>query len=335
MPTRTEVGGLGESPDVVSFVPVLDDAQPTQNRYGLCVPALSICKRSVREPLVHFLLIGLALFVVYAFVNRGQSGNVNHQIVISLDDVRQLDISFVSQWRRQPTQEEFTGLIEGFIRQEILYREGLAMGLDRDDTIVKRRMAQKMEFLSEDVASAHEPSTQELQDWYAKNSQKFALPDRATFRHLFFSFDRRGQRALTDAAAALDKIAGKSEDSPAAVALADPFMFQDYYGDRGPDQLAKEFGPSFALGLFQSRPGSWQGPIESGYGWHLVWIESITPGRVPAFEEVEPDVKTAWLADQKAIEWRKAYEKMRAKYEVVAPQLPAESESKPAPQLAP
>lgn len=330
MPTRTEIGDLGESPNVISFAPVLDDAQPTQNRYGLRVRILNTCKRALREPLVHFLLIGLALFVVYALLNRGQSGNVNHQIVISLDDVRQLDISFVSQWHRQPTQEEFTGLIEGFIRQEILYREGLAMGLDRDDTIVKRRMAQKMEFLSEDVTAAHEPSTQELQNWYAKNSQKFALPDRATFRHLFFSFDRRGQRAQSDAAAAFEKIARQPEDSPAAVALADPFMFQDYYGDRGPDQLAKEFGPSFALGLFQLKPGSWQGPIESGYGWHLVWIESVVPGRVPAFEEVEPDVKTAWLAAQKADAWRKAYAEMRAKYEVVVPQPPAETaESKP------
>jgi peptidyl-prolyl cis-trans isomerase C len=325
MPIPTEVEGISESPELISSVPALGDAQPTQNQYGLRLRILNFCKRALREPLVHFLLIGLALFAVYAFVNRGQSGNVNHQIVISLDDVRQLDISFVSQWHRQPTQEEFTGLIEGFIRQEILYREGLAMGLDRDDTIVKRRMAQKMEFLSEDVASAHEPSTQELQDWYAKNSQKFALPDRATFRHLFFSFDRRGQRAQSDAAAALDKIAGKKEDSPAAVALADPFLFQDYYGDRGPDQLAKEFGPSFALGLFQLKPGSWQGPIESGYGWHLVWIESIVAGRIPAFEEVEPDVKTAWLADQKAIAWREAYAAMRAKYEVVVPQPPAET----------
>jgi peptidyl-prolyl cis-trans isomerase C len=329
MPTRTEIEGLNESPDAISSVTVLHDAQPTPKTSGLRVHFLGTCKRALHEPLVHFLLIGLALFVVYAFVNRGQSANVNHQIVISLDDVRQLDISFVSQWHRQPTQEEFTGLIEGFIRQEILYREGLAMGLDKDDTIVKRRMAQKMEFLSEDVASAHEPSAQELKDWYAKNSQKFALPDRATFRHLFFSFDRRGQRAQSDAAAALEKIAGNPEDSRTAVALADPFMFQDYYGDRGPDQLAKEFGPSFALGLFQLKPGSWQGPIESGYGWHLVWIESIVPGRIPAFEEVEPDVKTAWLADQKVIAWHDAYAAMRAKYEVIVPQPPAEtSESK-------
>jgi peptidyl-prolyl cis-trans isomerase C len=317
-----------------STTSVIEETQPAAERLGLH-RHLGILRKVIGEPLVHFLLIGLVLFGVYAWMQRGRTSNGNYQVILTLDDLRQLDISFVSQWHRQPTQEEFTGLVEGFIRQEILYREGLAMGLDKDDTIVKRRMAQKMEFLSEDVAASHEPATEELQTWYGKNSQKFALADRATFRHLFFGFDRRGQNAQSDALSALTKLAAKPEDSPVGKQLADPFMFQDYYGDRAPDQLAKEFGPAFAVGLYKLKPGSWQGPIESGYGWHLVWVESITPGRVPAFEEVEPDVKTAWLADQKAIEWRKAYEKMRAKYEVVAPQPAAEPESKPAPQLAP
>jgi peptidyl-prolyl cis-trans isomerase C len=303
----------------------MQEAQPRVERPGLRSYFIGTLRKAFREPLVHFLLIGLALFALYAWIERGRATNGNYQIVLTLDDLKQLDISFVSQWQRQPTQEEFGGLVESLIRQEVLYREGLAMGLDKDDTIVKRRMAQKMEFLSEDVASAHEPSTDELKAWYANNSQKFALADRATFRHLFFGFDRRGQRAQADAEQALRKIADQPEDSRTAAALADPFMFQDYYGDRAPDQLAKEFGPTFAQGLYNLKPGSWQGPIESGYGWHLVWIESITPGRVPAFEEVEPDVKTAWLADQKAIEWQKAYARMRAKYEVVAPQPPAEA----------
>jgi peptidyl-prolyl cis-trans isomerase C len=319
-----------------STTSVVQETQPAAERPGLRSHFFGILRKAIREPLFHFLLIGLTLFGLYAWIERGRTNNGNYQIILTLDDLRQLDISFVSQWHRQPTKEEFSGLVEGFIRQEILYREGLAMGLDKDDTIVKRRMAQKMEFLSEDVASAHEPSTDELKAWYANNSQKFALADRATFRHLFFGFDRRGQNAQADALAALNKIAGKPEDIPLGKKLADPFMFQDYYGDRAPDQLAKEFGPAFAIGLYKSRPKMWQGPIESGYGWHLVWIESITPGRIPAFEEVEPDVKTAWLADQKAIEWQKAYAKMREKYEVVAPQPPPEAtQPKAGPALAP
>jgi hypothetical protein len=224
--------------------------------------------------------------------------------------------------------------VENKVQEEVLYREALAMGLDKDDTIVKRRMAQKMQFLAEDVAAAHEPTTDELKTWFEKNVDKFALPSRATFRHLYFSFDRRGQRTHDDAVAALAKIAGQPEDSKFAASLADPFMFQDYYGDRAPEQLAKEFGPTFALSVFQLQPGSWQGPIESGYGWHLVWIESIVPGHISDFEEVEPDVKTAWLADQKEQAWRKAYESMRAKYMVLLP-APPDKESVRAPTPPP
>ncbi len=243
----------------------------------------------MREPLLHFLLIGLALFVVYSWMHRGQGGiESSHEIALSFDDLRTMDLYFESQWHRQPTGEEFNAMVENKIQEEILYREGLAMGLDKDDTIVKRRMAQKLQFLAEDVASAHEPSTEELQAWFAKNSEKFALPSRATFRHLFFSFDKRGQNAEGDAAAALMKLSDQPESTPLAVALADPFMFKDYYADQTPAELAKEFGPTFGLGVFKLKPRSWQGPIESGFGWHLVFIDSIIPGRIPVFEEIEP-----------------------------------------------
>src|SRR5262245_4040763 len=288
-------------------------------------------RRWLREPLLHFLVLGVALFAVDGYVHRGRGGvDSSKDIALTLDDLRQLDIYFESQWRRPPTAEEFKGLVENKIQEEVLYREALAMGLDKDDTIVKRRMAQKMQFLAEDVAAAHEPTTEELKTWFAKNSEKFALPSRATFRHLYFSFDRRGQHARDDAAAALGKLAGEPEDSKLASSLADPFMFQDYYGDRTPGELAKEFGPTFAQGLFSTKPGTWRGPIESGYGWHLVWIESITPGRIPDFEEVEPDVKTGWLREQKEKAWRKAYDAMRAKYTVLFP-APSDPQSNPAP----
>jgi peptidyl-prolyl cis-trans isomerase C len=112
-------------------------------------------------------------------------------------------------------------------------------------------------------------------------------------------------------------------NSPLAESLADPFMFQDYYADRTPQAIAREFGPEFALAVANLAPGSWQGPLKSGYGWHLVFVDTVIPGRVPAFEEVEQDVKTAWLGEQKAEAWREAYEAMRAKYTVLLP-VPAD-----------
>jgi peptidyl-prolyl cis-trans isomerase C len=299
-----------------------------------------VVRHWLREPLVHFLLIGLLLFVASGARNHSSHPGSN-RIELTVDDVRQLQMGFAAQWERQPTSQELSGLIESRIRDEILYREALALGLDKDDNIVKRRMAQKMEFLSEDVANAHEPNTAELRAWYEKNGERFAQPSRATFRHLYFSPDRRrGQRAYADAVQALSKIVGQPQDSKTAAALADRFMFQDYYGDRSPEQLAKEFGPQFAQSIFKLKPGSWQGPIESGYGWHLVFVESFTTGRIPAFEEVEPDVKTAWLSDQRAEEWRKAYATMRAKYQVALPAPAASDEPRvasapPAKMVAP
>lgn len=278
--------------------------------------------RCLSEPLLHFVLIGFALFASYAWMQRGQPANVDHQIILTIDDLRQLILSFQARWGREPTPAEFKHLAEEKVQEEILYREALAMGLDKDDTIVKRRMAQKMQFLAEDVATAHEPTTDQLRTWYTANSQRFELPARIALRHLYFSPDRRFLHARDDAAKALTELAGQPEDCKFASSLADQFMGQDYYRDRSSDEMAKEFGPQFAQALFKLKPGSWRGPIESGYGWHLVFVESVTPGRIPEFEEVESDVKTEWLGEQKEQAWRKAYQQMRAKYTVLLPQVP-------------
>jgi peptidyl-prolyl cis-trans isomerase C len=282
-----------------------------------------VFKRWLREPLLHFLLLGAAMFAAYGYTQHGGGGvEASKQITLTLDDLRQLDMYFEAQWQRPPAPDEFRNLVEDKIQEEILYREALAMGLDKDDTIVRRRMAQKMRFLAEDVAAAHEPTTDELKAWFEKNRDKFSLPSRVSFRHLYFSPDRRGQRARDDAAKALAQLAGQPEDAPLATTLADPFMFQDYYRDRAPDYLGKEFGPQFAQAVEKLAPGSWEGPIESGFGWHLVFVDTLIPGRVPEFEEIEPDVKTAWLGEQKALAWEKAYKDMRAKYTVLLPAPP-------------
>lgn len=289
----------------------------------------------LREPLLHFIVIGIALFAAYAYVERGRGPvESSKTIQLTLDDLGRMYLYFESQWRRPPTPQELNGLVESKVQQEVLYREALAMGLDKDDEIVKRRMAQKMQFLAEDVAAAREPTTAELRSWFDKHSAMFAQPPRLSFRHLYFSPDRRGARAREDATKALVKLAGQPVDATIAGSLADPFMFQDYYRDRAPDYLGKEFGPQFALAVAKLAPASWQGPIESGFGWHLVFVDTVIPGRVPAFEEIEAEVKTAWLSEQKALAWQKAYKEMRAKYTVLLP-APAEGTSSAQTAFAP
>jgi peptidyl-prolyl cis-trans isomerase C len=285
--------------------------------------------RWLREPLMLFLVVGVALFAVFRAVHpEAFNRAASNRIVLTPDDLRQMSVQWAAQGRPQLTPAEWRSLIDTKVREEVLFREAVALGLDRDDTIVKRRMVQKMEFLAQDVAAAREPTSADLRQWFGENTARFVLPPRISFRHLYFSFDKRGQRARDDAGLALRGLGSLTVGSPAASKLADPFMFQDEYAERTPDQIAKEFGPAFARSLFQLKPGAWQGPVESGYGWHLIVVASLIPERLPDFEEVEPEVKADWIAEQGELAKRRAYEAMRARYEVVLPEQPAEGPAK-------
>jgi peptidyl-prolyl cis-trans isomerase C len=281
---------------------------------------LSLLKRWLREPLLHFLVGGFVLFAAYGALHP-QTGDrfQSNRIQLTEDELRQIAVVWVARWQRPPTPEEMHSLVEDRVREEILYRESIALGLDQGDTIVKRRLAQKMEFLAEDTSVIRDANAAELKAWFEQNRERFARPGRVSFRHRYFSPDRNGERARDAAAKALERVAGQPADSPAAGNVGDRFMFQDYYTDRASDDVDNVFGAKFAQALFQLRPGIWQGPVESGLGWHLVFVESVASGRVPEFEEIEPDVKAAWIDAQRAETKRKKYAAMRARYEIVLP----------------
>jgi parvulin-like peptidyl-prolyl isomerase len=277
--------------------------------------------RWLREPLLQFVLIGVALFAASERWNRGAEPLTQaDRVELTEGDLQQIALGWVAQGRPAPSAAQLRSLADARVREEILYREALALGLDENDTIVRRRLAQKMEFLFEDVAALQEPTAGELTTWFELNRERFTQPGRITFRHLYFSPDRRADRARADAASALPRIAGAAGDAPEAIALGDPFMFQDFYGDRAPDDVAKTFGPSFTRAVFQVSPGRWAGPIDSGYGSHLVWVDAVTPARVPALEEVEADVRMAWTEEQRAAIRDAAFAAMRARYEIVLPE---------------
>lgn len=309
----------------------MSSSNPAQSAQLRQTIAMAI-SRLLREPLLHFLLLGAALFAVWSHLEPGASPDeAATEIRLTPDDVLAMWSFFNSQWQRAPTPEEFSRMVENKVQEEVLYREAVAMGLDKDDTIVKRRMAQKMQFLSEDVTAAYVPSDAELEAWYAANADKFVLPGRISFRQLYFSPDQRGQQAHADAQLALTTLDNQPVDSEVAASLGDTFMLQNYYADRTPEQVAKEFGPVFAQAVFRADTGGWQGPIESGFGWHLVFVDSFVPGRQPDFAEVVSEVNTAWLAQQKADAWRKAYDEMRGKYTVILPVLPESVDGMSAP----
>lgn len=276
--------------------------------------------RWLREPLLQFLLAGFALFAVYRALHPAAfSPPADDRIVITRDDLRQMSVVWLAQGRQPPTPAQIASLVEAKVREEVLFREALALGLDKNDTIVKRRLVQKMDFLAEDLASLGEPGRDELKAWFDANRERFARAPRASFRHLYFSPDRRGARTRDDAVTALAKLRGRRADAAGIAALGDQFMFQDYYPDRSFDQIATAFGPQFAKTLFDQVPGAWQGPVESGLGWHVVWIDELQPMRVPPYEEIEAEVKQEWIAERRDEAKRRSYEAMRARYTIVLP----------------
>jgi hypothetical protein len=277
-----------------------------------------IVARILREPLVQFLLVGLALFGAWQLVKPVHAArDAPYRIVIGEDDLKQMALAWMAKGLPPPTPQQMQELVEAKVREEVLYREALALGLDKDDVIVRRQLARKMEFVTEDLSKLEEPNPAELRAWYEKHRERFALPARATFRHVYFSPDRRGANTRADAAAALEQLSGKPID--VSVAIGDRFMFQSYYGDRSMEVVAKEFGPKFARALADLPAGAWAGPVESGYGWHLVFIDAMTPQRIPDFESIEPEVRNAWIEDHREKTRAKLYESMRARYEVVLP----------------
>ena len=279
---------------------------------------VSRVRRLAADPLLHFMAIGLVLLALYALVAPPQSADSGLTIELTEDDLRQIQVAWLVKWKRPPTSAEMRTLVDQKVREEVLYREAIAMGLEQNDTIVKRRLAQKLEFLTEDIAAIRDPDAGELEAWFVGNAERFETPGRVTFRHIYFSPDKRGDSANADALSALQQLQGAANSDVTGV--GDPFSDRYYYADRTSDDLAGFFGLKFADALEGLPTGKWIGPVESGLGWHLVWIDAIAPGRIPSFAEVDRDaVKAAWIDVQRAESKRLVYQAMRSKYDVVMP----------------
>lgn len=242
------------------------------------------------------------------------------RIEITEADMRQIALVWLSQGRDLPSPDQMRKLAHQEATQRVLVREALALGLDQDDEIIARRLAQKMDFLLADLATLAEPSRSELHTWFERNLDRFAMPPRVSFRHLYFSQDKRGlDGARADAQDLLPTLAGVSPDDPRLPALADRFMFLDYYGGKTPLEVSKAFGPAFADALFALSPGGWLGPLRSGYGWHLVYIDTLAPPHTADFETIRPAIRSAWL-DERYREIRdRAYAEMLSRYTIVLP----------------
>lgn len=271
--------------------------------------------RVAREPLIHFLVIGLLLFVLFALVNDDRRAAAN-RIEITDADIEQLVAIFGKQWQRPPNPQELQSLIDSRIREEVLYREGLALGLDQDDTIVRRRLAQKVEFLMADASGVVEPDDPTLQAWYEQNAERYREPPRLSFSHVYINADRRGEQAQEDAVALLARLREASPRVTQAPEEGDAFMLPRVYVDKRTDEIARDFGRTFSEQISELEPKQWHGPVVSGYGLHLVYIGSREEASLPPLEQVRARVANDWLVEQRRAADEQIYQRLRSRYEI-------------------
>lgn len=259
---------------------------------------------------MHFFLLGAVIFV---FAGRLQESTVSpDRIVVGRGQIEQLARTFERTWQRAPTHEELAGLVDDWIRTEIAVRQARAMGLDDGDLVIRRRLRQKLEFLTEDVAQAA-PTDDELRDHLANHANEFRTPTRFTFRQIYFSPEARPD-PVGAARAVLRSLARGAADPATA---GDRLLVPDAFADAPDREVASLFGQPFVDALATAPQGRWSGPITSGYGLHLVLLEDRRGGVVPPLEEIRPAVEREWQSARRARTLDEAYRRMRERYEVL------------------
>jgi hypothetical protein len=250
-------------------------------------------RRLLKEPLLHFILLGAGIFLAYSLLQRNGGAREPDQIVVTVGQIEQMAAGFTKTWQRPPTPDELAGLVRDRVREEVYCREALALGLDREDTVIRRRLRQKMEFVSDDVAAVAEPTEAELEEYLRANPDAFRVERRFTFRQVYLDPEKHGEKLAGDAAqllAQLDHVGAQADLS----ALGDSLMLEPEYADLPASEVARQFGGAFAKALGGLEPGRWLGPVESGYGVHLVFVRERADGRLPALAEVREAVRREW-----------------------------------------
>ena len=270
--------------------------------------------RWLKEPLFHFLLIGTGLFMLYGW--QADDTVRPDQIVFTEAKIDRLINLWERKWQRLPTQQELQGLIDQQIREEVLYREALAMGLDKDDMMVRRRMSQKMEFISNDLTSLAEPDDAQLQTYLDNHPDKFAIPGRISYSQVYLNADQHGDQLFADAEKLLAELSQSAVDVDISMA-GDSFMGGYSFDDETDFGVARIFGKAFATELFKLPVGEWSGPVESGYGLHIVRVDSRTDSRAPILDQVRDKVRGEWLAEQQRKNNDLLYAEFRKRYEII------------------
>ena len=287
---------------------------------------MTVLSKIIREPLLHFVLIGAVVFGVYTLAGDSVD-EPRDKIVVTEGRVEQLAQFFAKTWQRPPSSEELRGLVNAYVKEEVYYREAVRLGLDRDDTLIRRRMQQKLEFLTEPNDEALQADNATLQTYLDANKATFRVEPKIAFDQVFLKPDKPGEAAPVRAKRTLEvPKTSKPDDVPADI--GDPTLLERSMPLSPLSGIARSFGESFAANLTNLPQNQWAGPIESPYGLHLVRVIERIDGYDLALADSREVVKQKWRADKRDAFQDQAYDQLLSKYEVVLPAAP-ETEAAP------
>ena len=271
-------------------------------------------KKILHEPLSHFVLASGLVFFLYSLI--GSDIDSGRQVVIDKAVVERLKSGWRLRANREPTAAELDGLLADHLYEELFSREARALGLEYGDPVIRRRLTQKMSLLTESAAQQAEPGADTLLAWYEAHPELYRTEPRLGFKHIYFSHDRPGGQAAEDAGALLSRLEGAAATA-GVPDLGDSFMLPREFTDIGQSQLGRLFGEEFAASLLALETGSWQGPILSGYGYHLVYLYQVHDAKPIPFEESRPRVLQDWQRARYEQAEQDLLEELKSRYEII------------------
>ena len=271
-------------------------------------------KKILHESLTHFVLVGGLVFFLYSLI--GSDIDSGRQVVIDKAVVERLKSGWRLRANREPTAAELDGLLADHLYEELFSREARALGLEYGDPVIRRRLTQKMSLLTESAAQQAEPGADTLLAWYEAHPELYRTEPRLGFKHIYFSHDRPGGQAAEDAGALLSRLEGAAATA-GVPDLGDSFMLPREFTDIGQSQLGRLFGEEFAASLLALETGSWQGPILSGYGYHLVYLYQVHDAKPIPFEESRPRVLQDWQRARYEQAEQDLLEELKSRYEII------------------
>jgi hypothetical protein len=280
--------------------------------------------RLFREPLIQFLLIGACIYGAYALFANPQEDFRDSRVHVDSNRINALISEWESRWKRPPTRTEIDAVIQSYIREDVLYKQAVAMGLNEDDPVTRRRMAQKLEFLTSDLADMVEPSNVELETYFEEHQAVYQQPDLVTFRQVYFNPDKRGEATLNDAENALVQLQAEVTVDASSSELGDSSMIQNAFLTVTEAQISRQMGSEFAQSVMKLEAGQWSGPVLSGYGVHLVYVDEYQAAAATVIDDVKTKVLADWQEQQRENFNLDFLNSLKQRYEIIIDGIPSD-----------